>query len=126
MKVSEEFWRSFISAGSLVIDCEYCGKTYFATWKENIYEEGELEELRAKAEENPEKYHEWSDADTISWGILNGKQVVYECCNDEVAKYEQFIWNHRYSIASYLKVRTDKMVEKAKMEKENADKIKDI
>ncbi len=40
MKTSEEFWRSFIDAGSLIIDCEYCGKTHFATYNENIYEEG--------------------------------------------------------------------------------------
>ena len=126
MKPSEEFYRAAVSAGSLVIDCEYCGKTYFATENEGIYEEGELEELREKAEKEPDKYIEDPSYDTISWGILNGKQFVYECCEEEVAKFEQFIWNHRFIITSYIRAKADKLKSKADMEVENAKKLKDI
>jgi len=126
MKPSEEFYSAVISAGSLVISCEFCGKTYFATENENMYEEGELEELRENAKKKPEKYVEDTSRDTINWGILNGKQFVYECCEEEIVKFEQFIWNHRFVITKYLHSKSDKLKAEAKMEVENANKIKDI
>ncbi len=51
---------------------------------------------------------------------------MLECCDDEIAKYEQFIWNHRYSIARYLSLRAGKLKTEAAMEVENVAKLKDI
>jgi len=126
MKTSEEFYNAAITAGSLVIDCEFCGKTYFATAEEGIYEEGELEGLREKAKKEPEKYIEDPNNDVIHWGRINGKQFVYQCCDEEIHKFENFIWDYRYMIANYIKAMSIKKMNEAKFDVENADKLKDI
>jgi len=93
---------------------------------EGTYEEGELEELREEAKKEPDKYIEDPSRDTISWGILNKKRFVYECCEEKVARFEQFIWNHRFAIINYLCSKSDKLKVKAEIEVKNANKLKDI
>lgn len=126
MKTSEKFYDAAISAGSLVVDCEFCGKTYFATLEKGTYDEGELEGLREKAKKNPEKYIEYPNDYTIHWGRLNGKQFVYECCDEEIFKFENFIWQHRFIIASYIRARADEEKKEAEIEVKNASKLKGI
>lgn len=53
MKVSDEFYHAFCHSGSLVISCQYCGRTFFGDY--GGYE-GELEQLEAKAKATPDKY----------------------------------------------------------------------
>lgn len=107
------FADTFTDGGGLVRQCDFCGRTYFATWTETDYdddEEGgksELKELRALAAEPKNKYVEWADVDAISGGLLDGKFFVYGCECNAVRVYEIFIWNHRYSIADYLKKRAE-------------------
>jgi hypothetical protein len=108
--MTDYFIDSICHSGSLVTDCDFCGRVHFATYgNEEFFDEGELEELYEKQKQNPEKYIEHYDCSNVSWGNLDGKQVVYDCpCDEEkLSKYEDFIWKHRFIIAKYLKSRSE-------------------
>ncbi len=122
-KVSEVFEDCVRSAGSLVITCELCGRTHFATMEEGTFDEGELEELRAKAKKEPNKYIEDPSYDSIVWGYVDGKQAVIGCPCNEMAKFEKLFWENRYLIARYLKKRSELH---AKAAAENAKAMKEI
>ena len=114
---SEEFLQAVQHAGSLVISCEFCDRTYFATWCENDYDdEEELEELREQAKKEPDKYIEWGDVSSISWGTVDGKQYVLDCPCNGARKYEDWILRHRWIIAEYFKSRATKLKEEAERE----------
>jgi hypothetical protein len=103
---NEMFQDALIGGGSNVAQCDFCGTTYFGTWSGGRdYEDGELEELRKLARDPKNKYVEWGDCDSVSYGMLDGRQFVYACPCNASAAYEQFVWNHRHVIADYLKKR---------------------
>ena len=106
---SKEFTDAIRHAGSLVITCEFCGRTYFCTWGHGDYEKGELEELKKQAEEEPDKYIEVFDDDAASWGHIDGKQFVIGCPCNGARKYEDWILSHRYIIAEYFKYRAQRL-----------------
>ena len=110
--VSEFFNDAIANGSSLVIDCEFCGRTYFGDGGD--YEEGERERLQALAKEHPDKYIECDDF--TRWGYLAGKQYVIDCECNTAAKYEAFVWNNRHLIATYLKTRSRDEYEDAKRE----------
>lgn len=110
-KVSDEFFDALHHDGSICRDCQ-CGRTHFASW-EGGFEPGELEELRAKAEQQPDKYIEHSN-DGISIAHLNGKEFVYECPCEGLVPYEKFVWNHREEILDYLTARHKRQLETLK------------
>lgn len=114
---SEEFLESLRHSGSLVISCEFCDRTYFATWAESDYdEEEELVELREQAKKEPDKYVEWGDVSSISWGTLDDKQYVLDCPCNGARKWEEWILRHRWTIAEYFKSRAMKLKEEAERE----------
>ena len=106
---SKEFIDAIRHAGSLVITCEFCDRTYFCTWGNGDYEEGELEELRKQAEKDPDKYIEIHDDDATSWGHIDGKQFVINCPCNSARKYEDWILDHRWVIAEYFKNRAKRL-----------------
>lgn len=112
-KVSEEFWNAILGGGSLVADCEFCGRTHFYDGDSSAYEEGEFEGLKAKQKENPDKYIS-SDDDSIPNGVIDGKQAVRDCPCNSVRKYEDLFWNHKNQIANYLTARANKEEKEAK------------
>lgn len=122
---SDEFMRAVISSGSPTIMCEFCGRVHFATLESYLYEEGELEDLLAKAKENPDKYIEDASSDSIPWGRLDGGQAVWGCPCNKPRKYEDFIVRHRWIIEAFLTARSRKLEEEAKLNKANARKIVD-
>jgi len=125
-KASEVFWDAIINAGSLVITCEFCGRTYFGSYSEGWYDEGELEDLRASAKKEPDKYIELYDTDSISWGYIDGRQAVYSCACNNVVKYENWIWQHRHLISQYLNKRVKKMKEDLKAEQYVTSQLKEV
>jgi len=102
-------------AGSIVGDCELCGRTYFDPC-DGGYEDGELEELERKAKKEPDKYVPCDGG--VSLGSIAGNQVVLDCDCPGLANYENFIWNDRFKIAEYLKARLKNNLEKAQAESE--------
>ena len=106
---SKEFVDAIRHAGSLVITCEFCDRTYFCTWGNGDYEEGELEELREQAKKEPDKYIEVTDDDAASWGYIDGRQFVVGCPCNSARKYEDWILSHRYGIAAYFKNRAQRL-----------------
>jgi hypothetical protein len=116
---SDEFMEAVVSGGSIVIECEFCGRVHFATWDDGAgWEEGELEELRANAEKEPDRYIEDATCSSISWGYLNNQQAVYGCPCNHAKKIEDWIWGHRRIIADYLKRRITSTKRDAEMEEE--------
>lgn len=111
-QASELFMDMVCNAGAPTIDCELCGRTHFATGSQSCEDPDEIEKLRALAKKNPNGYCE-SDDDGISSGTLNGMQVVFDCPCHLLRKYEDFIWNERQLIVSYIKARTAKELDAA-------------
>lgn len=119
---SEYFQNAVSDCGSLVADCDFCGRTHFATYNSNDFDEGELEDLRVKAEKEPDKYIEW-DCSSISQGRFNGKQVVVHCSCNKLRAYEDWIWSHRYIIMDYFENRIQGECKSAEYEKKRIEAI---
>lgn len=107
-KVSDEFFDALHHDGGLCRDCQ-CGRTHFASW-DTGWETGELEDLQAKAEREPDKYIEHSNT-SVTVAHLGGKEYVYECPCEGLVPYEKFIWNHREEILDYLTGRHKRQLE---------------
>lgn len=75
---------------------------------------------------NREKYIEHNDYDTIDWGYIAGKQIVYGCPCNSARRYEQWIWSHRYIIAKYLRLMAEEAELDAKLAREVADEASKI
>lgn len=105
---SEEFQLAFTGGGTIAATCGFCGTTYFATYaNEGCFENGELEELRMKAEKEPKRYVE-CDYSSVSIGWIDGKQYVADCCCNHARKYEDWIWGLRYQLTSYINNRIER------------------
>ena len=118
---SPEFIDSFCDSGSIAVTCDLCGTTIFASLREGWFDPGELEELREKAKKKSEKYQEYPAFDSISFGKIEGKTVVpghSKTCDEKIAKYEQWITNHRFIIAKYLNKRIERINRDAKLEED--------
>lgn len=117
--VSEAFESAVCASGTIVATCELCDRTYFVS--DGDFDHGELEDLRKKAVAKPKKYIEESRYDMIDVGWIDGKQVVLGCDCAKIVRYEKWIWNHRYLIAKYLKLRAGEMTQDAKLAEEIAE-----
>lgn len=116
--ILDEFWNSGSNSGGLVRDCKH-GITWFdADPGAGDWDEGELEDLLKKAEENPEKYRVGLNGvhDTNQLGM----HWVWGCvkCMEEAKKYQDFIWAHRYAISSFLNARLKNLAKETAREKE--------
>lgn len=111
---SELFADIVCDGGTPVADCELCGRTHFATADRGVsWEPGEVERLRAKAAENPDKYIEYPSDDCIGFGHIDGKQVVFMCPCNRLSRYERFIICHQRMIVRFLKAINKAQQEKA-------------
>lgn len=106
---SEEFEKAFGDVGnSAFINCQECGRTHFNSSDTGCFEEGELDELLAKEEANPDAY---VGVDyTIGWAFdpINGKQFVFGCPCHYDGQLEAMLWSSRHPIAKYLTLRAAK------------------
>lgn len=116
----EEAFRD--NTGTIWATCELCGLTIFTVGSSFSYEKGELEGLRKKAQEHPEKYAEWT-WDGVSLGRIDGKIFIRDHDCPELGKYESFVWSHRFQIAEYLRARAKEELDEAQGQ---ADRIGDI
>jgi hypothetical protein len=97
MKTSERFMDAVCDQHSPCMTCEFCGRTHFTPDDEGY------DLLASKAMKQPDKYIEYPSGSTIAWGVLDGKQYVYECPCDSGERYEQWLITHRMMIAKFLK-----------------------
>lgn len=109
---SEEFLTAFREGTSgVVVRCDFCGRTYFATGDGGDFEKGELEDLRAKAEKEPDKYIE---VDYFTERVLVDRMYYAMGCKcNKVRRYEDWIWSNRRSILAYIKARMEKRLKAA-------------
>lgn len=121
---SELFERVIRSAGSLVVDCELCGRTHFATLEENTFNEGELARLRERAKKHPERYIEETGYDSIAWGYIDGRQAVIGCPCNKLSEYENLFWNNRTRILEYFERRAKERLESAQEDFAKVQKAK--
>lgn len=113
---SEEFERAVLTGGSIVRDCDFCGRTHFADSREaGDWNEGELEELRKQSEEKPDKCVA-HDYDSIEYGEIAGRIAVLGCPCNSLRRYEDWIWTHRRLIAKYLPTRAEAAKREADLE----------
>jgi hypothetical protein len=117
---SEAFIGAVVHSGSMVINCEFCGRVHFGNGLG--MDGGELQALLTKAKAQPEKYHQHADVDMVSWGSIDGKQFVADCPCNGARRLEDFIWQHRRLIASYLAARSRAQLDAAKRDKEIAER----
>lgn len=109
---SKEFLDAFKEGSSgMIVECDFCGRVYFATQDGGDYEDGELENLRENAKKEPDKYIE---VDCFTTRILiDGHYYALGCKCNKVRRYEDWIWANRRSIVAYLKARTEKRLQAA-------------
>lgn len=118
---SAAFIDAVTDTGTRVADCELCGRTIFENDEyAGGWEEGELEKLRKKAEENPDKYVGYTDR-SVATGTINGQQVVTNCVCNELRRFEDWIWTHRHIIARYVERRTRETAERALRDEAEAE-----
>lgn len=80
-----------------------CGRTHFTSCDgHGDFCEGELEELQRKAAEEPDKYFEHFDFDTIDAAYIDGKQIVPDCPCGKYKRYCDWIEGNAESLAAYL------------------------
>ncbi len=123
-EVTKEFLRSFISGGTIAADCDFCGRTIYVDG--GLYsfgEPGELQEAIKNCRENPDKFLMWYGDVSLEIGHLDGRQFVVGCPCNKVTPYERFIWNYRWQIADYLRLRTNSLRKNVLLEIDNIASI---
>lgn len=99
--------------GQLVAHCS-CGRVHFATADRfGGYEPGELEALRAKAKENPKKYLEDGQQDSIGTYSIDGVNVVWGCPCRQFERMEEFLVAGQRWIVAFYRERTQRLRKEA-------------
>lgn len=108
---SDDFMDAVRSGGSIVTDCEACGRVFFEDDESaGDWEDGELEKLRQNAKTNPDKYFAMDRVETAD---IDGKHIVVNCPCNYLTRLEQWIWSHRRIIATYISKRAQAAAERA-------------
>lgn len=114
-EILDEFWHAGATTGSIVRRCKH-GITWFHDDEgAGDWGEGELETLRR-------------DVLNLKTGALDrdayfteqlGEEWCFSCqkCRREILQWQNFLWNHRYSISSYLNERLKLEAERSAKEK---------
>lgn len=94
---------SFNGHRTLTVQTCQCGRLHFVSADgHGDYEPGELEDLLAKAEAEPEKYVEEAEFDHIDAVYIEGWEIVPDCPCAAYKRYCDWIENHAEELAEYL------------------------
>jgi len=105
------------------IDCA-CGKVHFTSAPgHGDYDAGELERLQALAVNEPDKYLECSDFDSIDAIYIDGQQLVVDCPCGRAEKYAKWIERHARGLASYLIAYLDQQAQDAARKSREANRL---
>ena len=125
-KISKAFYNAICHSSTCCdVDCA-CGRVHFVSHinSRGSYEEGEYEKLLERHKEHPDKYIKESEFDSISYGNVNGEQIVIDCPCKKDVKIEEWIWSHRAIISAYF---GEKLVEVKKEHEAKGERLeKDI
>lgn len=96
--------RAFCRTSTCCATTCTCGRTHFTSARgHGDYEEGELEELQAKALENPNMYIEDTEYDSIDMVPLGaGAELVPHCPCEKYKQYCNWIEAHAPELTAYL------------------------
>ncbi len=123
--------------GSHNMTCGYCGREHYCPDSDNFYhndddpddeEDAYVHYLRDALEEQkncPEGVIIHRNVDCVMSKDLNGMSFVVECPCNGLTKYENFIWENRHTIETYLKARTAQELQWAN-EKLTLNKLKGV
>lgn len=102
-KASEMMWDSCRGGAGSYVMCS-CGTEWYP---------------KEDPASNSEDIDNWDDYETYRYVELEGKTFVQECeeCCKKLARYEQWIWDHRNEIRDYLRIRIDQSLKWAEQEK---------
>lgn len=94
---------------SLDVAC-HCGRIWFTKHSEQYEEYAEKSKSSLMG-----PYCESSD-DAIGWGVLDGRQVVFDCPCGFIEKYEAFLLQHEEVVRKFLRATgEDRMKEARRM-----------
>lgn len=117
MLVEDEFWQAGNCTGSIARDCRH-GITFFhddptaGDWEPN-----ELKNLQEKAKKD---IHYVGLNGDPHFTEMFGFEWCWSCakCLEEALKYQNFIWNNRQAISSFLNHKLEKVAKQTAKEKE--------
>lgn len=109
---SELFMDLVCNMSTPSIECQLCGRCHFATGSQSDLFDDNIQNLRKKAAESPDKYVECHD-DSVAFGHIEGRQVVWNCPCGKLARYETWIWEHRELILDYIRARSNRELAEA-------------
>ncbi len=121
---SDLFQEIVCRAGSLVITCEGCGRTYFGDEGDGDFEDGEYERLCKESETDP-KVIGPLDGFT-SWGRFDEKELVVDCVCHTLRRYEDFILGHQEQITELLRRTAENALERAKCDLQRVNDIPEV
>jgi hypothetical protein len=103
--------EAFGGFGSCVMTCN-CGRHYFVTSdRHGEYDDGELDELRANAEKDPEHYIEEGRYSYVSVVRLDGREFAPQCACKGVEKYINWMEDNLEQLAVYVATRLARKAE---------------
>ncbi len=101
------------------MDCN-CGRVHFTSASgHGDYEQGELEQLQAKAAQSPEKYIEHTQYDYVEAILICGERVILGCQCRQDELIAALIETHANALVEYLKRYYAVMAEMLKRATEN-------
>jgi len=120
---SDIFIETVTDSSGIVATCELCGRTLFEDdERAGDWNDGELERLRQRAKEEPDKV---IPMDIVRTGEIGGKHVITNCPCHGLRGYENFIWAHRHIIARYIAKKTEEIARAAYDDEAEAEFLKD-
>jgi hypothetical protein len=117
----DAFGECFEAGGSSRIECGACGRTFSDLMSQGDFEDGELDELIAKAEKNP-NYCQSRDG-YVHWMMYNGVAIVSDCPCGQAEKIALGLWHERRRIARFLKKAVDIQSKNAETDADIIDQL---
>lgn len=114
---TNEFLEAFIVGGGSVGECDFCGNVFYSTTNLEQEELDVYEEQRLK---KPLKYHP-EPYDSIEFYVVEGRRYPYGCSCNSLDKYEQFIWEHKEQILTYIRLRSELEYKEKELAKRQVD-----
>lgn len=99
---SEWMADAFAQGGSIVQEC-HCGREHFVD--DHDWMEHEIVALRKRAAKQPTRCIGHTEDCFVRYAEIDGKVFVIGCPCNGLRLYEDWLWQHRRGIASYLAAR---------------------